>query len=262
MFATKRTANREVAPCESGEDYCSHDTHKEETPMKENKRDLAVIVGAGGDIGAATVMEFQRRGYRTASLCRNEHGWMPHEDVDSTVHFAELNRYFDPLAFWKDVSKLHGKAPTVIAYCSSRFSTDPVWSAEAIEEHMLENVYIPMRLGEKLKRGALVVLSDRRRVYETRAAYGISLAARTAMIKHLALLKSPEVTANELLLGPITPLISGVGGKEATARTLGPARRKGSAEEVAEMVAHVAETPYLNGCSVSFDGGLSVKDYH
>ena len=111
--------------------------------------------------------------------------------------------------------------------------------------------------------GKIFNINDRRQVYRSRFTYAITRTPPlTGRTKALAVSLAPRIQVNELRLGVILPLSDNdtEDAPSYSSRTLGPARRTGTLEEVCQAVISVIGNDYINGASISLDGGLSAID--
>ena len=172
---------------------------------------------------------------------------------------------------WKAAVDAMGVAPNILVNNASFFgrATLDEISADAFDHAMAVNVRAPMLLAQAMNRdlapdgvGKIFNINDRRQVYRSRFTYAITNSALTGMTKALAVSLAPRIQVNELRLGVILPLFDDGtdDGPSYSSRTLGPARRTGTLDEVCQAVISIIGNDYINGASISVDGGLSAID--
>ena len=238
----------------------------------------ALVTGASRRIGRALALALASNGcgvanhYHTSQAEALETKAQVRErGVDGEVVQADLANSNECDRLWKEAVDAMGATPNILVNNASFFARarlDDV-SADAFDHAIAVNVRAPMLLAQAMNRdlapdgvGKIFNINDRRQVYRSRFTYAISNTALTGMTKALAVSLAPRIQVNELRLGVIMPLSddSTDDVPSYSSRTLGPARRTGTLEEVSQAVISVIGNDYINGASISVDGGLSAID--
>lgn len=138
--------------------------------------------------------------------------------------------------------------------------------AQDFADTMAVNLRAPLLLAKhaapllRERRGAIVNITDiyADRPTEAHPIYVASKAGLAALTKSLALDLAPEVRVNAVAPGAI--LWPENGDIERRERILAriPAARPGTAEDVAEAVAYLADAAYVTGETIAVDGGRSL----
>lgn len=238
----------------------------------------ALVTGASRRIGRALALALAQNScnvaihYNTSQAGALETKALVRErGVGGEVVQADLAEPSECDRLWKEAVDVMGGAPNILINNASFFgraSLEEI-SSDGFDHAIAVNVRAPMLLAQAMGRelvpdgiGKIFNINDRRQVYRSRFTYAITNSALTGMTKALAVSLAPRIQVNELRLGVITPL-SDVGTSDVfsySSRTLGPARRTGTLEEVSQAVISVIGNDYINGASISVDGGLSAID--
>lgn len=238
----------------------------------------ALVTGASRRIGRALALALANNGcnvaihYNTSQAGALETRALVRErGIDGEVVQADLADSRECDRLWKETVDQMGTKPSILVNNASFFVRARLEdvSADAFDHAIAVNVRAPMLLAQKMSRdmspdsvGKIFNINDRRQVYRSRFTYAITNTALTGMTKALAVSLAPRIQVNELRLGVITPLsddrVDDV--PSYSSRTLGPARRTGTLEEVSQAVISVIRNDYINGASISVDGGLSAID--
>ena len=172
---------------------------------------------------------------------------------------------------WAQTVDAMGDVPSAVINNASFFARVGIQdvSTQDFDVAMATNVRAPMLLAQFMDRdlsadsmGKIVNINDRRGVYSSRFTYSITNSALTGLTKALAVSLAPRIQVNELRLGVILPLSddnSADSGSISDA-TLGPAGRIGTLDEISQAVISVIGNDYINGASLTVDGGLSAID--
>ena len=184
---------------------------------------------------------------------------------------ADLAKPADCDRLWAETVKKLGAAPNILINNASAFARASLaeTSVSEFDYSIAVNVRAPMLLAQMMAEGMpedqigkIVNINDRRSVYKSRFAFGVSNAALSGMTRSLAISLAPQIQVNELRLGPVLPLSDEeqTGQPPISERSLGPAGRMGSLTEVCRAVIGILQNDYMNGASVVVDGGLSALD--
>ena len=238
----------------------------------------ALVTGASRRIGRALALALANNGcgvaihYNTSQAGALETKAQVRErGVDGEVVQADLANSNECDRLWKEAVDTMGATPNILVNNASFFARARLndVSADAFDHAIAVNVRAPMLLAQAMNRdlapdgvGKIFNINDRRQVYRSRFTYAITNTALTGMTKALAVSLAPRIQVNELRLGVIMPL-SDDGTDDVSSyssRTLGPAQRTGTLEEVGQAVISVIGNDYINGASISVDGGLSAID--
>lgn len=238
----------------------------------------ALVTGASRRIGRALALALANNGcgvaihYNTSRAGALEtKAQVLERGVDGEIVQADLANSNECERLWKESVDAMGAAPNILVNNASFFARarlDDV-SADAFDHAIAVNVRAPMLLAQAMNRGLapdgvgkIFNINDRRQVYRSRFTYAITNTALTGMTKALAVSLAPRIQVNELRLGVIMPLSDDGTDDVASysSRTLGPARRTGTLDEVSQAVISVIGNDYINGASISVDGGLSAID--
>ncbi len=190
--------------------------------------------------------------------------------VKAAIVEADLSVADECEELWLQASSNIGDVPNILINNASHFTQAVLQSTSAAEfDYTMDvNVRAPMLLAKSMARdlpqgraGKIVNVNDRRMVYVSRFAFGVSNAAKTALTKSLAVSLAPAIQVNEIALGPILalPESDALTGKHRPG-TLGPAQRLGTVDEVCAAAISLIGNDYLNGATVTLDGGLSALD--
>ena len=238
----------------------------------------AIVTGASKRIGRAIALSLAENGCNVVVHYRDseDEAYETRDrvrslGVESEAIRADLANPDECARLWKDSADKLGAKPNIIINNASAFSRATLGetSAADFDHTMAVNVLAPMLLAQMMAEGLpageigkIVNINDRRRVYKSRFAYSVSKQSLSGLTKSLAASFAPNIQVNELRLGPILPQkdADSVGSHPMAARTLGPARRKGSLDEVCQAVMSVIGNDYINGASLAVDGGLSALD--
>ncbi len=238
----------------------------------------ALVTGASKRIGKAIALRLAAHGCNVAIHYHNSRreafetrDQARQLGVRSEAIPADLADPEQCARLWSQTVDVMGDVPCIVVNNASFFTRVGIQnvSAQAFDVAMGVNVRAPMLLAQFLDRdlpaentGKIVSINDRRRVYRSRFTYSISNSALTGLTKALAVSLAPRIQVNELRLGVILPL-SDAGSKDSASisdSTLGPAGRVGTLDEVSQAVTSVIGNDYINGASLTVDGGLSAID--
>ncbi len=238
----------------------------------------ALVTGASRRIGRALALALANNGcgvaihYNTSEAEALETKARVRErGVDGEVVQADLADSKECERLWKEAVHVMGVAPNILVNNASFFgraSLNDV-SADGFDHAIAVNVRAPMLLAQAMNWelapeaiGKIFNINDRRQVYRSRFTYAVTNSALTGMTKALAVSLAPRIQVNELRLGVILPLSDDETDNvpSYSSRTLGPARRTGTLDEVCQAVISVIGNDYINGASISVDGGLSAID--
>ena len=242
------------------------------------KGSTALVTGASRRIGRALALSLADNGCNVAI----HYHFSESEAIETRKRVRELGVKGELIQadladsnecqrLWTESVDAIGDVPNIIVNNASFFgraNIDEI-SADGFDHAIAVNVRAPMLLAQAMNKdlaphrgGKIFNINDRRQVYRSRFTYAITNSALTGMTKALAVSLAPRIQVNELRLGVILPL-SDDDAEDApsySSQTLGPARRTGTLEEVCQAVISVIGNDYINGASISLDGGLSAID--
>ncbi len=172
---------------------------------------------------------------------------------------------------WSETIEKLGDIPRVVINNASFFDQVTIegLTSDDFDRAMSINVRAPMLLAQAMARdlpenstGKILNINDRRQAYRSRITYAITNSALTGLTKTLAVSLAPRIQSNELRLGVILPLTASENQERESYsnRTMGPAGRVGTLDEVSQAVISIISNDYINGASLSVDGGLSAID--
>ena len=242
------------------------------------KGSTTLVTGAAKRIGRALALSLAERGCNVAihynsseDDARETRELARALGVRSEIVGADLANADECVSLWSRTVELLGDVPSVVINNASYF--DQVGIEELapgdFDQAMAVNVRAPLLLAQSMARdlpenaaGKIVNINDRRKVYRSRVAYSITNTALTGLTKTLAVNLAPRIQVNELRLGVILPLPDDdpVEPRRHADRTLGPASRMGTVDEVCQAVVSIIGNDYINGASLNLDGGLSAID--
>ena len=233
----------------------------------------ALVTGASRRIGRALALALAQSGcnvaihYRSDAAAALETREQARDfGVDCEVVQADLALAEECGRLWFATVEKMGDVPNIIINNASHFDrTDlPSLTSQDFDLAMSVNVRAPLLLAQAMQRdldgnGKILNINDRRRAYRSRIAYSISNAALTGLIKTLALSMAPQIQVNEIRLGVILPLSDDESESPSSTSdaTLGPAGRPGTLDEVCDAALSIIGNDYINGASLTLDGGLS-----
>ncbi len=237
----------------------------------------ALITGASMRIGRAVALALAEGGCNIAvHYYSSENEVMKTRDMARSIGIrceavrADLANADECIRLWVEIAEKLNAMPSIIINNASVFKRADLGetTAEDFDHTMAVNVRAPMLLAQMMNRempegkiGKVVNINDRRLVYKSRFAYGVSKAALSGLTRSLALSLAPRIQVNELRLGPVLPLSdSGAQTLGPSTHTLGPAERMGRPEEVAQAVVSLIQNDYINGATLNIDGGLSALE--
>ena len=244
----------------------------------EIKGSTALVTGASRRIGRALALSLADNGCNVAvHYHRSEEEAIETRDrvreasVTSEAIYADLADSGECAHLWAETVRLMGDTPRIVVNNASYFTRINLQNASAddFDLAMAVNVRAPMLLAQSMVRdlpndagGKIFNSNDHRTVYRSRFTYSITNSALTGLTKALAVSLAPRIQVNELRLGAILPFADDQESETASysSRTLGPARRMGTLEEVCQAVVSIIGNDYINGASLSVDGGLSAID--
>ena len=238
----------------------------------------ALVTGASRRIGRALALALAAQGCNVAVHYNTS--------VDEALETRDMARGFgvkgeaiqanlsdtDQCArLWSETVEKLGEVPSIVINNASFFNRVGIEDVTPndFDHAMAVNVRAPLLLAQAMARdlpddaiGKIVNINDRRTVYRSRVAYSITNSALTGLTKTLALSLAPRIQVNEIRLGAILPLADDelTGPRMHADRTLGPAGRMGTVEEVSQAVISIIGNDYINGASLNIDGGLSAID--
>lgn len=242
------------------------------------KGSTALVTGAAKRIGRALVLSLAENGCNVAiHYNSSEREALETRDlaralgVRSEIVGADLSSADESVSLWSRTVELLGDVPRVVINNASYFDRVGIKEVTVgdFDQAMAVNVRAPLLLAQAMARdlpdgsaGKIININDRRKVYRSRIAYSITNSAVTGLTKTLAVSLAPRIQVNELRLGVILPLSDDepVEPRRFDDRTLGPAGRMGTVEEVCQTVISVIGNDYINGASLNLDGGLSAID--
>ena len=242
------------------------------------KGSTALVTGASRRIGRALALSLADNGCNVAihyhfneSEAIETRKRVRELGVKGELIQADLADSNECQRLWTESVDAIGDVPSIIVNNASSFSRANIdeISPDGFDHAIAVNVRAPMLLAQAMNKdlgshrgGKIFNINDRRQVYRSRFAYAITNSALTGMTKALAVSLAPRIQVNELRLGVILPL-SDDDTEDApsySSQTLGPAQRTGTLEEVCQAVISVIGNDYINGASISLDGGLSAID--
>ncbi len=238
----------------------------------------ALVTGASKRIGRALALALAEKGCNVAvhynsseREARETRDLARALGVRSEIVGADLANADECVSLWNRTVGLFGDVPSVVINNASYFDRVGIdeLAPDDFDQAMAVNVRAPLLLAQAMARdlpegsvGKIVNINDRREVYRSRIAYSITNSALTGLTKTLAVSLAPRIQVNELRLGVILPLPDdeSVGPRRYDDRTLGPAGRMGTVEEVCQAIISLISNDYINGASLNLDGGLSAID--
>ena len=255
-----------------------------QNPFKNHKNRMKIkgsttlVTGASKRIGRALALALAEKGCNVAV-----HYHVAEKDaietrelaralgVRSEIVQADLSSADECVSLWNRTVGLLGEVPSVVINNASYFDRVGIeeLAPDDFDQAMAVNVRAPLLLAQAMARdlpdgsvGKVININDRRKVYRSRIAYSITNSALTGLTKTLAVSLAPHIQVNELRLGVILPLPDDEAGepRRHADRTLGPAGRMGTVEEVCQAVISIIGNDYINGASLNLDGGLSAID--
>ena len=238
----------------------------------------ALVTGASRRIGRAFALALAEAGCNVAvHYFTTENDAIETRDrarqfgVKSETIQADLAIPDECHRLWSETVQKLGQVPRVIINNASFFeevTLDDV-TADEFDRTMAVNVRAPMLLAQAMARdlpktssGKIFNINDRRMAYRSRITYAITNSALTGLTKTLAISLAPRIQSNELRLGVILPLDATPNSEQRSYsdRTMGPAGRMGTLDEVTQALISIIGNDYINGASLSVDGGLSAID--
>ena len=247
----------------------------------------ALVTGAADRIGRALALNLAANGCHVAVHYRQSAAAATRTAADVRAHGvrgeairADLAVAEECATLWATTCDVMGASPSVIVNNASHFTRGTLADVTAAEfdDAMAVNVRAPLLLAQAMAAefaeatqsstdaasvGAIVNINDRRRVYRSRVAYAVTNAALSGLTRTLAVSLAPTVRVNEVRLGVVLPLadvpLADVA-EGAASRTLGPAGRFGTRDEVCSAVLTLIANDYVNGASLAVDGGLGALD--
>ncbi len=242
------------------------------------KGSTALVTGAAKRIGRALALSLAEKGCNVAILYNSsEREALETRDlaralgVRSEIVQADLSNADECENLWNRTVELLGDLPSVVINNASYFDRIGIEELDPgdFDQAMAVNVRAPLLLAQAMARdlpenatGKIININDRRKVYRSRIAYSITNSALTGLTKTLAVSLAPRIQVNELRLGVILPLPDDepVVPRIHADRTLGPAGRMGTVDEVCQAVISIIGNDYINGASLILDGGLGAID--
>ena len=242
------------------------------------KGSTTLVTGASKRIGRALALSLAEKGcnvaihYHVAAKDAIETRDLARAlGVRSEIVGADLANADECVSLWSRTVELLDDVPSVVINNASYFNRVGIeeLAPDDFDQAMTVNVRAPLLLAQAMAHdlpenaaGKIVNINDRRKVYRSRIAYSITNTALTGLTKTLAVSLAPRIQVNELRLGVILPLSDDepIGPRRHADRTLGPASRMGTVDEVCQAVISIIGNDYINGASLNLDGGLGVID--
>jgi NAD(P)-dependent dehydrogenase (short-subunit alcohol dehydrogenase family) len=238
---------------------------------------VVVITGGNSGIGLATALEFRRRGAKVVVTGRNQDTLEAAREAlgkDAIVLKADVTKAADLDHVIKSVREKHGRidvlfANAEIAKLSPLESTSEALFDEILDTNFRGAYFTAQKALPLLAEGSAIVFTtsyfDQVGVPGT-SAVSASKAALRSLTRTLASELLPrKVRVNAVSPGAIeTPLYGKLGLPKETVDEIGrallaqiPAKRFGTAEEVARVVAFLAsdDASYITGSEIAVDGG-------
>ncbi len=135
------------------------------------------------------------------------------------------------------------------------------------DRHMNINARAPFILAQSMwqslslkdeAQGKIINIGDWRGIRPNRVFYGISKQTLSALTRSLALYMAPNVQVNEVALGAILPPVK-PSNKANAANSPGPAKRKGTLNEVTSAVLALIDNDFITGQILTLDGGDHIR---
>ena len=240
--------------------------------------ETALVTGASRRIGRALALALAENGcnvavhYHSAEADALKTRDMARTSgVNSEAIQADLTIADECEMLWAEAVEKMGDIPSIIINNASLFDRVSIESltSDDFDRAMSVNVRAPLLLAQAMARdlpeggtGKIININDRRMAYRSRITYAITNSALTGLTKTLAISLAPSIQSNELRLGVILPFANSEDTQRGSYsnRTIGPAGRMGTLEEVCQAVISIIRNDYINGASLSVDGGLSAID--
>lgn len=239
---------------------------------------IAVVVGAGSGIGAATVAALAAKGWRIAAVDRDLDAARAVVEAAGGTHAAfraDIARESDVVEAFAAIAGTFGRVDGLAACAGVSDSTAFLdLDADAFARMFAINTtgaFLAMREAVKLMPdgGRICTVSSvaglRGGGLFGTAAYAASKGALIALTKTAARTLAPrQITANCLVPGPVkTPMLDAFWGDETQRRRVEgmiPLGRPGRAAEVASAIAWMfsLEAAFLTGSTIVIDGGMSM----
>jgi 3-oxoacyl-[acyl-carrier protein] reductase/pteridine reductase len=232
---------------------------------------VALVTGAAKRIGRGIALRLAAEGARVlihyggseaeARRTAAECGGAP-------VYRANLEKVAEIEALFGEIEKKEGRLDALVNNAARFTRFDPMDITEAdwdfIHSVNLKATFFCCQQGARLMRksggGRIVNISSLGgiRPWAEHAHYCASKAGVIMLTKALAKAFAPEITVNSVAPGVIP--FGGTDGRIDEMIRATPARRAGTAEEIAEAVAYFLKaTNFVTGQVVAVDGGLSLK---
>ena len=238
----------------------------------------ALVTGASRRIGRGLALALAEKGCNVAvhyhsaeSEALKTRDMARESGVKSEAIRADLAIADECERLWERTVEKMGNIPSIIVNNASFFDRVTIanLTSDDFDRAMALNVRAPMLLAQAMCRdlpedstGKILNINDRRVAYQSRITYAITNSALTGLTKTLAISLAPRIQSNELRLGIILPFV-GAEDRESGSysnQTIGPAGRMGTIDEVCQAVISIIRNDYINGASLSVDGGLSAID--
>ena len=242
------------------------------------KGSTALVTGGSRRIGRAVALALAENGCNVAiHYRRSQESAIETRDmirdcgVKSQVIRADLALADECEELWEETVTKMDDVPNVVINNASFFDRVTIegLTPDDFDRAMSVNVRAPMLLAKYMARdlpsdgiGKILNINDRRMAYRTRITYAVANSALTGLTKNLAISLAPRIQSNEIRLGVILPFdCAQYADSEAYSnRTMGPARRMGTLDEVRQAVISIIRNDYINGASLTLDGGMSAID--
>ncbi len=233
-----------------------------------DKKPIAVVTGAKGGIGSATVREFRNRGYHVIGVDRSE-------ESESDEHLkVDLSR---PTCGEEIASALRDRPVSgvvnnaaVAPYSTIEETSVETWD-ETIDVNLRAAFLVPKALLPNLRaNGGSVINVSSVHAEATSvgvAAYAASKGGLLALTRAMALEWSPfHIRVNCVLPGAVDTemLAAGLFRSGSTVESIGarhPVGRVGKVEEIAKAIAFLVDedAAFITGASLRVDGGALAR---
>ena len=246
--------------------------------MRESKSKVVLITGAADRLGAATVRELHRLGWRI--LLHYRHSQEKAEALAAELNInrphschllqADLANDAAVEKLAKDAQEVFSQVDALINNASSFYPT-PVGSTttaqwdDLFSSNARAPFFLAQALAPELKRrgGAIVNMID---IHATQplkehTVYCMAKAAHAMLTRSLATELAPEVRVNGIAPGAILWPENQSADTRTQEKILGgiPLQRLGEPQDIARTIAFLLEdAPYITGQIIAVDGGRSL----